>query len=251
MSKHKPATRAEFKQMILRRLGAPVITINVSDEQVEDCIEEALKYFQDYHYDGTEHVYYVHTCSPTDISNKYITVPDNIIGITEVYSLNIQSYTAYSADMFGGGYQMAFEFAWSTSSGTLLTYYMNKVAYEFLNQILIGQTPIRFNRHTNRLYIDFNWTRVESGMHIVLDGYKIIDPEENPEIWNDRWLINYATAKVKYIYGTNLSKFTGVQLPGGGTIDGQKIQDDAMQQLQSLEDEMITSYSIPPRDVIA
>lgn len=250
MSKHKPTNRSDFKAQALRKLGDGVIEINVSDDQIEDCIEEGLKYFTDYHYDGSEHVYYVHVVDQDNIDSRSIPVPANIIGVSDVYSLNSQSYTAYSSDMFGGGYQMAFEFAFSTGGGTMLTYYMNKVAYEFLNQMLIGMTPIRYNRHLNVVHIDFNWKKISTGSHIVLDATSSIDPDTNTDIWNDRWLIKYVTAKIKYIWGSNLSKYEGVQLPGGGTLNGVKIQDDAKEEIQALEDEMISTYSMPLRDAI-
>lgn len=251
MSTSKPANRAEFKAMLLRKLGAPVIQINVADVQVDDCVEEALKYYTDYHYDGSEHVYYTHTVVQDDIDNRYFDVPDNIIGISEVYSLANSGFSTFnSADMFSGGYQMAFDFVWSSSTGSLLSYYMNKTQYEFMNQILIGQTPIRYNRHLNRIHLDTNWNRIPLGSKIVLDGYMRNDPDVNTDIWNDRWLIKYATAKVKWIWGSVLSKYDGVQLPGGGSLNGTKIQDDAHDEIQALEDEMITSYSIPPRDYI-
>lgn len=251
MSKHKPETRDEFRQLVLRKLGAPMIQINVSEETVEDCIEEGLKYYADYHYDGTEHVYYTHTLTATDITNRYITVPDELIGVTEVYGLTSQSYTLSSADMFNGGYMVALDFAFGMTNGSMLSFFMNKQAYEFLNQMIIGLEPLRFNRHMNRVHFDFNWSRVFEGMVLVLDGYKKLDPELYTDVWNDRWLAKYVAAKIKYIWGGAMSKFEGVQLPGGVTLSGARMQDDAKEEISQLEDEMLVSYSLPPRDYIA
>jgi len=250
MSKHKPENRAEFKAAVLRKLGAPVIKINVSDEQVEDCIEEAIKYFRDYHYDGSTHVYYKHAVTADDITNRWIPIPETIFGVVQIYSLNTQTYMAYSTDMFSGGYQMAYEFAFSSSTGTVLSYYMSKMAYELINHILIGETPLRYNRHDNKMWIDFNWSRVVVGSNIIVDAYQSIDFDVNTDVWNDRWLMKYTAAKIKYIWGSSLSKFDGVQLPGGGTLNGARIQDDAKEEIQQLEDEMLVSYSVPPRDWI-
>lgn len=251
MSKHLPASREEFKQLVLRKCGAPVIQINVSDDQVEDCIEEALKYFTDYHYDGTEHVYYVVSVTQDDIDHRYVDVPAALIGVTDIYTASQQLYSISAASMFNGGYQMVLDFAFSASSGSVLSYYMNKTNYEFLSQMLVGQSPIRFNRHLNRVHIDINWDRIPVGENIIFDGYMKLDPNTTTDLWADRWLAKYCAAKVKYIWGTNLSKWEGMQLPNGGTLNGSKIQDDAHEEIQSLEDEMISNYSIPPRDVIA
>jgi len=248
MSTHAPATRDEFKAKVLRQLGAPVIEINVADDQVEDCVEEALKYFQDYHYDGSEHSYYHYKLTADDIENKYITIPNNIIGITKIYSLQTQAYSLYNADMWSGGYQMAFDFAYNFASGSITTYYMNQMSYEFLNQILVGQVPLRFNRHVDKLYIDYDWKQFNVDDYIMLDCYTAVD---STQVWNDRWLLRYCAAKVKLIWGSNLSKFEGVQLPGGVTMNGTKIYDDAAQEVEKLEQEMISNYSIPPRDVVA
>lgn len=250
MSKHRPETRSEFKALILRRLGSPVITINVSDDQVEDAIEEALKYFMDYHYDGSEHVYYAHTATQDDIDNGWIPIPDNIFGINEVYSANLSTYTLSAGNMFNGGYQMALDFAFNMSTGSLVSFYLAKTNYELMNQLLIGQTPIRFSRHTNKLHIDFNWNKIAVGDKIFMDAYRSLDQDTEGDMWNDRWLTKYATAKVKYIWGQTLSKIDNFQLPNGGTLNGTMIKDDAKEEIQLLEDEMISTYSIPPRDII-
>lgn len=251
MSKHKPATRAEFKAMVLRKLGSPILQINVTDDQVDDCVEEALKWYADYHYDGTEHTYYVHTITSQNLTDKFITVPEEIIGITEIYSLQNQSYLSYAAsNMFSGGYEIALDYAFNSSTGGLVSYYLTKTNADLIQQVLVGMTPIRYNRHVDKLYIDFNWAAVSEGDKIVLDCYRTVDPEVSTDVWGDRWLMKFTTAKVKYIWGSNMSKFEGIPLPGGGTMNGQAIKDEARDQLQEIEDELISNYSIPPRDMV-
>lgn len=250
MSKSKPATRAEFRDYILRKLGAPVLQINVSEDQVEDRIEEALKYYTDYHYDGTEHVYYVYTLTQPDIDARSIPIPDTIVGVTDVYTLYNSAFPL-AGNLFDGGYQMSMDLAYNMSNGSVLSFYMNQTNYTFLQQLLVGYTPIRYNRHLNQLHIDgTSWNKLSVGDKIVVDAYSALDPDENTDIWNDRWLQNYAAAKVKYQWASNLSKFEGLQLPGGVTFNAADMRTEADTEIQSLEDEMIASYSMPPRDFV-
>lgn len=252
MSKHAPANREEFKQLILRRLGAPVISINVSEDQVEDSVEEALKYFTDYHYDGSEQAYYVVAITAQDIVNRYVTLPDSFFGVSEVYTRS-QSAAGSFGGMFGSQSESAINFSFDMSGGaggTLISYYLNSTQYELINQIMVPKNTIRFNRHLNKLNVDINWNTMSVGDSVVVSGHLRLDPDIVTELWNDRWLIKYATAKVKYVWGNSLSKFEGNVLPNGITLNGSKIQDDAKDEIQMLEDEMISSYSIPPRDMI-
>lgn len=251
MSKYKPSTRAEFKEKVLRQLGAPAIKINVSDDHLEDCVEEALKWYYDYHFDGSEHTYLRIDPTPTDITNRYVEVPDDIIGVNEVYTLNTSSYSIDPTNMWNGGWDVAYNFAYNTSTGSMSYYYINRMNLEMLQQVLFGKIPIRFQRHNNRVYIDFNWGRLGSGESVILDCYKRMDPSSNPEVWDDRWLLRYTAAKVKAIWGSVLGKFEGVQMPGGIIFNGNKLRDDAVAEIHELEQEMLTNYSIPVRDMIA
>lgn len=253
MSKHRPETREEFKHKCLRMLGHPVVTINVSDDQIEDCIEEALKYFSDYHFDGTEHVYLIHEVTEDDKVNGYIPLPDSISAIVQVVS-GTSSFSLSNNNPFSSGYQMAqtitYDMVSGLSNGAISNFYIAKSNYELLNQVLIGPTVVRYSRHTDKLYIDTNWNTVQVGSTIAVECYKTIDPDEYPQVWNDTWLLRYASAKIKYIWGSNLSKFEGAQLPGGITLNGTKIQDDAQGEIQTLEDDMLTNFSLPPRHML-
>jgi hypothetical protein len=121
---------------------------------------------------------------------------------------------------------------------------------QFIEEILVGKQPIRYNRHVNKLHIDMDWDRVAAGEYVIAECYRVLDPDTYTDMWKDRWLQNYATAKIKYQWGSNLTKFEGMQLPGGVQFNGQKILDDALDEIRRLEEEMNTSYSLPVMDMI-
>lgn len=247
--KTNPNSRESFKEYILRSLGAPMIQINVTDDQVEQAVEEAIKWFHDYHYNGTEEIYFVKTLDVTDVTNKYITLPDSIIGVTDVYSI-AQTAFSLSGGMWSGGYQMILDLAFNMSNGSVLSYYMNQMNYDFISQIIVGQTPIRYNSHQNRVYIDKSWDRYVVGMNIIIDAYQKMDPEVYTEMWSDRWLLRFATAKVKLQWGNNVSKYTGMQLPAGVSFNGDRILQEAREEIREIEDKMLADYSVPPRDYV-
>jgi hypothetical protein len=132
----------------------------------------------------------------------------------------------------------------------MVPYYMAFQQLQLLEDLLVGKQPIRYNRHTNRLYVDMNWQKVEAGQYLVIEAYQIVDPVKFPDVWNDRWLQRYATALIKKQWGANLTKFNGVQLPGGVTFNGEKIYDDAHEETDKLEAEMSSAYSLPAYDMI-
>lgn len=241
-------TRQQFKGYVLRRLGSPVIDINVDDEQVEDRIDDALAKFRDYHYDGTEHVYYPHILTATDITNKYITLPENMIGVTRVFDINDSTG---ATNLFNVRYQMHLNELFNISSVSVQPYVAAMQHIAFLEEVFVGKKPIRYNRHMDRLYIDMSWSEdVVAGQYIIIDGYRTIDPETYPDVWDDPWLKKYSTALVKRQWGENLKKFEGMQLPGGVTFNGQKIWEEAIEEINKLEDEVIMDYSLPVTDMI-
>ena len=237
----KPTTREQHKQYCLRSLGKPVVDINVDDEQLEDRIDESLQYFRDYHYDGTEHVYLKHQITSSDKTNEYISFNDNIQGITRLFNIGD---TNSSSNIFNIRYQMhlndLFDFSSATSSP-----YVNAMRHvEQLEEIFVGKKPIRFNRHMDRLYIDMDWTNdVAVDDYIIIDAYRTLDTDTYTDVWNDRWLLQYSTALFKRQWGLNLSKFAGLQLPGGITLDGPRILQEATEEINRLEEAMITNYS--------
>jgi len=243
-----PTTRAEFKEYCLRKLGKPVIEINVDDDQVDDRIDESLKFYYDYHFDGSEKIYYKHQVTDEDKSNKYITLPENIIGAVRVFPVGDPSLTG--GDLFNIRYQIALNDLYTLTSVSMVPYYMAMSHIALIQEILIGQQPIRYNRHTDKLYVDMDWEKIDTGQFLLVEAYEVINPDTYTDAWGDRWLQEYCTAKIKYQWGSNLTKFTGMQLPGGVQFNGDKILQDAADKIEALEKEMINSYSLPVSDMI-
>ena len=320
--------REEFKEYCLRKIGKPVIEINVDDDQVEDRIDEALKYYYDYHFDGTEKMYYRYvfteadrpdaikeiivndggtgysntdtivitkasgdstgtgatatlrtyangtintitmtnngsnyrmdptvtittsTGSGADVSGYcggYVTMPQNIIGAVNIF--DIGDYIATN-NIFNLRYQIALNDLYTLTYQSMVPYYMAFQHIQLLENLLVGKQPIRYNRNTNRLYIDVNWGKIDAGSYLVVEAYQIIDPVKFPDTWGDRWLQRYAAALIKKQWGTNLTKFNGIQLPGGVTFNGEKIYNDAEADIEKMEAEMSMSYSLPAYDMI-
>lgn len=243
-----PTTRHEFKEYCLRKLGKPVIEINVDDDQVDDRIDESLRYYWDYHFDGTDKVYYKHQVTQANKDAKYITVPENIIGAVRVFP--IADPMVRSDDLFNIRYQIALNDLYTLTSVSMVPYYMVMEHLALITEMLVGQQPIRFNRHKNRIYVDMDWGKINVGEYLLIEAYEVIDPEVWDQVWSDRWLQNYTTAKIKYQWGSNLTKFTGMNLPGGVQFNGEKILNDADEEIRKMEQEMISSYSLPVSDMI-
>jgi len=243
-----PTTRAEFKEYCLRKLGKPVIEINVDDDQVEDRIDEAIKYYWDYHFDGSEKIYYKHQITDADKANKYITLPENIIGAVSIFPVSDPSIG--SQDLFNIRYQIALNDLYTLTSISMVPYYMVMTHLGVISEMLVGKQMIRYTRHRDRLYIDIDWDKVSTGEYFLVEAYEVIDPAEYTDAWGDRWLSRYATALIKKQWGTNLTKFTGLQLPGGVQFNGEKIYNDAVEEIEKMEQEMINSYSMPVMDMI-
>ena len=244
----QPTTRDTFKEWCLRKLGKPVIEINVDQDQVDDRVDEALSYYWDYHFDGTEKTFYKHQVTDQDKSNGYITIPENIIGAVNIFDLS--SSIATSSGMFNVQYQFVLNNIYELANCNTLHYWMSMENLQFMEKMLVGSQPIRYNRHMNRLFIDTNWERIETGHYIIVECYMIVDPNTYADVWKDRWLQNYATAKIKYQWGSNLTKFTGMTLPGNVQFNGEAILNDSLAEIAKLEEEMISSYSLPITDMI-
>ena len=242
-----PTNRAAFKEYCLRSLGKPVVEINVDDDQVDDRIDEALKYFYDYHFDGSEKIYYKHQITEQDKTNKYVTIPENIMGVVNIFDLGSALGTN---NLFNIRYQIALNDLYTLTSVSMVPYYMAMTHIQFLEQILVGRQPLRYNRHTNKLYIDMDWERINVGEFLIVEAYEIINPDVFNDAWADRWLLRYATCLIKQQWGQNLKKFDGMKMPGGLTFNGQKIFDEASLERDKLEQEMIYTYSLPVTDLI-
>lgn len=243
-----PASRTELKNYCLRRLGSPVIEINIDEDQMQDRIDDALAFYRDYHYDGTERTYYKHQVTVTDQQNQYLTIPDNIIGIVNVFPLG----TGLNANnLFNLRYQITLNeiYDWSHAQFQNYTESMRRIA--LMEEIFVGKQPIRYNRHMDRLFIDMDWnTRTVAGEYIIIEAYRAIDPDTYTQIWGDWWLRQYTTQLFKRQWGENLKKFEGMQLPGGVQFNGQTIWNEAEEEIKRLEEEVVNRYSMPAMDMI-
>ena len=253
-----PNSKATLREWCLRKLGKPVIDINVDEDQLDDRIDEALQFFQEYHFDAVEKVYEKHQITEEDKTNEFIHVPsagwsntasphtsDSYIGITKIFKP-----TTSSLGMWDIRYQMRLSDL--TTFGTylggyqLLTYEMRMKNIALIEELLTGQVPVRFQKHKNRLNIDWDWSEdAQVGEFLVIEGFKIIDPESYTDVYNDYFLKQYTTALFKEQWGINLSKFEGVQLPGGITLNGRAILEDAKAELAALREEMSLKYELP------
>ena len=240
-------SRDQFKEYCLRKLGKPVIEINVDEDQVEDRVTEAISYYWDYHFDGAEKVFYKYQVTQQDINNKYIIMPDNIIGVVNLFEVGAALNTN---NLFNIRYQIALNDLYTLTSVSMVPYYMALQHIQFLEQFLVGKQPLRYNRILNKCYIDMDWTIVNVDSYLILEAYQVVDPEQYTRGYNERWLQNYATTLIKEQWGTNLKKFAGMQLPGGLTFNGQQIYDEAVNERKVMEQEMISSYSLPVTDMI-
>lgn len=242
-----PTSRAEFKENCLRRLGKPVIEINVDDDQVDDRIDEALAYYADYHFDGSSAVFYKYELTQTDIDNQYIDLPENILGVVKLFDLGSALGTN---NLFNIRYQIALNDLYTLTSVSMVPYYMALQHIQFLEYLLVGRQPLRYNRHKNRLHIDMDWDRIGVGNYLIIEAYQVVDPTEYTDVWKDRWLLRYGACLIKQQWGQNLKKFQGMQMPGGMMFNGQQIFNEATQERQQLEQEMIYTYSLPVTDMI-
>ena len=242
-----PNSKATLKEYCLRRLGKPVIEINIDDDQMDDRIDEAFLYYQDYHFDGVEKTWLKHQVTADDKTNEYITVTDsNTIGIINIFDIGDATSTN---NLFNVRYQIALNDLYDLSRYDLVPYFMNFMNIRFIEEMLVGKQPLRYNRHQNRLSIDMDWGKVTVGDYIIAEVYKKLDPDTYTDVYNDRWLQRYVTCLFKIQWGSNLTKFVGMQLPGGVQFNGEQILQQGLDEKQRLEEEMISSYSLPVHDM--
>jgi hypothetical protein len=243
-----PTTREAFKEYCLRELGKPVIDINVDNTQVEDRIDDALQYYRDYHYDGTLRTYVKQSLTATDITNEYISLDDDIVGIVNMFDIGD---SVSSNNLFNMRYQLSLHDVWGMRAGGNMTnYYMAQQHISLMEEILVGKAPLRFNRNMNRVHVDMDWGKVVAGNYMIFEAYQTVDPDTYGDIWKDRWLLRYAAQLIKKQWGSNLSKFNGMTLPGGLTFNGAEIYQQAVEEITRLEEEMISSYSLPVYDLM-
>jgi len=237
----------------LRRLGFPVIEINIDQDQIDDRIDDAIQYWQDYHFDGLQKVYYIKTITQTEITNKYVNLSNvvdssnntlNIVGVTRIFPIYDSQATI---NMFDLRYQLRLNELYDFTSASYVNYTLTQQHLRSLELLFTGEVPIRFQRHMQRLFIDWAWGASEApaGAIMVIECYANIDASVYNRVWNDRWVKEYATALIKRSWGNNLKKFSGLQLPGGVTLNGDKIYEEAVEEIRNLEQQMETQYGAP------
>jgi hypothetical protein len=247
------SNRTQFTDYCLRRLGFPVIEINVDPDQVQDRIDDALQYFQDYHYDGIQKVYYIHTVTQQDIDNRYLDLSNvldssnnatEVVGVTRIFPVTDSQATV---DMFDLRYQLRLNELYDFTSASYINYTMTMQHLRMLEQLFSGEVPIRYQRHMQKLFIDWAWGDQEApvGTVVITECYTVINPNVYNLVWNDRWLKEYATALIKRMWGNNLKKFSNIQLPGGVMLNGDKIYEEAQGEIDTLEAEMASQYYAP------
>ena len=260
-----PSTRETLKQYCLRNLGKPVIDINVDDDQVEDRIDEALQYFAQYHVDGVERMYLKYLVTEADITrmttdasesvtensitttykraDNFLVVPSSVISVINVFPLSDRA----NLNMFDVRYQLRLNDLYDFSSTSIVHYQMTMQHLDFLDHILVGEKPMRFNQLSNRLYVDMDWgTDITAGEYLIFEVYRKVDPDTYTDLYDDLYLKRYTTALIKRQWGQNLSKFSGTAMLGGVTLNGPELFSTAIEEQQKLEEEIRLNYEEPP-----
>ena len=268
-----PTSKAELISYCKRQLGAPVVEINVDADQADDIMDDAIQFYNEYHYDGSIRTYLKHQITQTEIDNQktnssvtsstsggsdsgattwlegnnYIELPESIMSVIKVFNFNDKS----TNNMFDLRYQLRLNDIYDLTSTSILYYEMVQQHLGMLDDILVGAPFMRHSKHGNRLYIDMDWTNnIAAGEYILIECIRKQDPTTYTDIYNDVWLKKYATAKLKMQWGINLTKFEGIQLPGGVTLNGRQLIDDAREEIQRLEEELRLGYELPVMDMI-
>ena len=260
-----PSTRETLKQYCLRNLGKPVIDINVDDDQVEDRIDEALQYFAQYHVDGVERMYLKYLVTADDITrmttdasesitensitttykraDNFLVVPSSVISVVNVFPLSDRA----NLNMFDVRYQLRLNDLYDFSSTSIVHYQMTMQHLDFLDHILVGEKPMRFNQLSNRLYVDMDWgTDITAGEYLIFEVYRKVDPDTYTDLYDDIYLKRYLTSLIKRQWGQNLSKFSGTAMLGGVTLNGPELFSSAIEEQQRLEEEIRLNYEEPP-----
>ena len=243
----QPSSRDDLIDYCLRRLGAPVIEINVDIDQLEDRTDDTLQLFQEYHTDAVVRTFLKHQVTATDVSNKYISVDDSITYIKKLFQINATG--SNSAGMFDIKYQISLNeiYDLNTFIGDLAYYEQIKQYLSIIDRMFTGQPQIDFNRHQNRVYIhgEFAEQNIKEGDYLVFETFKIVDPETHTDVYNDIFVKEYLTQAIKQQWGANLIKFEGMQLPGGVQLNGRQLYDDATQEMLRLEEKLRNTYELP------
>lgn len=241
-----PSTRQGLIDYCLRKLGAPVIEINVDEEQLEDRVDEAIQFYREYNSDALVKTYLKHQVTADDVTNKYISVNDNILFVQRLFPIGND---AISSGLFGVKYQMFLNdlYDLNTFVGSLAYYEQMQQYLSLIDMKITGSPMITFSRNQNRIYIhgEFEEGSIKAGDYIVFETYQYIDPDTHTDIYNDISLKEYLTQLIKQQWGANLIKFEGMQLPGGVQLNGRQLYEDATQELERLREQMRLTHELP------
>ena len=277
----QPSSREGLIDYAKRQLGFPVLEINVADEQFQDLLDDAIQIYQERHYDGIARMYLKYKITQDDIdrgqarggdstlgittttttstvglsttfdleeNNNYIQMPPSVIGVNNIFK--VRSDTVYDG-LFNIRYQLFLNDLYAFGSMDLLQYSMVQTKLEDITFLLNPNVRYRFNIRQDRLYIDIDWgAAVNVGDYLVIDCFRILDPDDFTKVYNDQFLKRYFTALCKKQWGMNLIKFQGVQLPGGIQLNGRQIYDDGERELAEIRAKMASDYEMPPLDMI-
>ena len=269
----KPNSKDGLKEYALRKLGKPVLEINVDDDQIDDLIDDAVQYFHERHGEGIDRVFLKHklteaertamvgVAQTTTVSStfggvssaeyteqaNYLPLPDSIIGVNKVFKMDSSTL---SAGMFNIKYQIFLNDLYYYGAIDLLNYSQTKSYLETIDYLLNPDVQVRFNKKNSRLYLDINLKELTADHYLIIDCFRVADPESDTAVYNDFWLKQYTTSLIKRQWGQNLIKFTGVKLPGGLELNGRQIYDDAVLELEKHEKSLMEEYAMPPLDMV-
>ena len=268
----KPSTRQQLIDYSLRKLGFPVLEINVDDDQIDDLVDDALQYFQERHFDGVERVFLKHELTEANLetirtgittttatsgigvtnpsfteTQNFLQLPDHVLGVEKVFKMD---QSTISSGLFNIKYQIFLNDLYYYGALDLMNYAMVKTYLEDLSRLITPDVQLRFNKRKHRLYMDIDWEQVSNDTYLIIDCYRLVDPASASDVYNDWWLKRYLVATIKKQWGQNLMKFQGVMLPGGVSLNGRQIFDDAVREIEQIEYELKTEYELPPLDLI-
>ena len=284
----QPSSRSELIDYSLRQLGAPVLEINVANEQLQDLMDDAIQFYQERHYDGVTDNFLKYKVTQGDIdrgkakidsnpvtgpgissttassvvagvgtvtykyyeSSNYIQIPPNVIGVKKVFKVNSTRAMGMSGNMFSFKYQLVLNDLYFWGRTELLGYSMAMSYLETMDFLLNTHTRVRFNIRQDRLYLDIDWGEVVADDVLIIECYTALDPDASTKVYNDRFLKKYLTALIKKQWGQNLIKFKGTKLPGGIELNGRELYDDAVSELSEIKERMTLEYEVPPLDMI-
>lgn len=277
----QPSTRQELVDYCKRKLGAPVLEINVADEQIDDLVDDAIQFFQERHFDGVYPTFFKYKLTEEDISrgrarvdnpvglastsvttsivgaastftyyenNNFLQIPPHVVGVNKIF--HYDGSNTITHNMFSVKYQLFLNDVYYWGTTELLSYAMVKTYLEDLDFLLTTQKQIRYNKRQDRLYLDIDWSSVSPGDFIIIDCYAALNPNDYSKVWNDSFLKPYLTSLIKRQWGQNLIKFNGVKLPGGVELNGRQLYDDAQKEIDVLMEKMSNTYELPPYDMI-